>query len=102
MISANTSGMLNVNSSVTLTCVVTFQSHVDVQFISLTWGGPGDVSGKPYSVMEIDDGLRYTSTLTLSRVGKSDEGEYTCRVSVYEGADAISDSFHVSVLGKGN
>ena len=102
VISANPSGGLSVDSSLTLICTTTFQSQVDVQSISIMWGGPRVVngSGEPYSVMETDVGLKYTSNLTISHVMKSDEGEYTCTVLVYEGTDVISDSIQVNVLGE--
>ena len=102
MISANPSGVLDVDSSLTLTCIATFQSQVDVQYISIMWGGPRVVnaSGEPFSVTETYVGVKYTSNLTISNVMKSDEGEYTCRVLVDEGTDVISDSIQVNVLGK--
>ena len=101
MISANPSGVLNVDSSLTLICTATFQSQVDVQSISIMWGGPRVVNGSDelYSVTEMNVGVKYTSNLTISNVMKSDEGEYTCTVLVDEGTDVISDSIQVNVLG---
>ena len=102
VISANPSGVLNINSSLTLTCAATFQSEVDVQSLSIMWGGPRVVNGRgePYSVTETNFRVKYTSNLTIPHVMKSDEGKYTCTVLVYEGTDVISDSIQVNVLGE--
>ena len=96
MISANPSGVLNVNSSLTLNCFVAFPCEgVEVNDLTITWGGPRIDNGGPHSITQTgaNEDLRFFGKLTISNVMKSDEGEYTCRA-------INSASLQINVLGE--
>ena len=105
-ISANPSTVLNIESSVILTCEATFDSQVDeLLSVAFSWGGPRVISGDRYSTTEPEIGLRYTSNLMISDVEREDGGEYTCTVRVSRGGGVlgtITGSILVTVLGKGS
>jgi hypothetical protein len=71
-------------SSVTLTCEAVLSPSVDTfGSISLVWGGPRMIfSERAYTVEESGFGLRYSSSLKMTRLSKRDEGDYTCTVRV--------------------
>ena len=93
-------------SSVTLTCEAVLSPVVDrYASVSLVWGGPRLQLGETgYTVIESGSGLHYTSSLTLSRVKKTDDGDYTCTVRVAgEGniiGSVVTQSFPFSVKCK--
>lgn len=100
IISSNTPTTLITGSSVTLTCVATIDPHVDVLGqVVISWGGPRPVRG-----IESGFGLTYTSNLTISDVGREDDGEYTCTVRVVGGVRVlgatVTKSISISVLGE--
>ena len=91
---------------VTLTCEATLSPVVDrYASVSLVWDGPRLQLGETaYTVIESGSGLHYTSSLTLSRVRKTDDGDYTCTVRVAgEGniiGSVVTQSFPFSVKCK--
>lgn len=100
-VSANTSTTLIISASTTLTCEAVFNTQVNsLLSISFLWSGP---TGIQSTVTKSENGLRYTSELTLSNVEKEDEGEYSCTVRVSGDVNInITESISVTVLGERN
>ena len=80
--------------------MATIDPHVDVLGqVVLSWRGPRPVIG-----IESGFGLTYTSNLTISDVGREDDGDYTCTVRLVGGVRildfAVTESIFIRVLGE--
>ena len=80
--------------------MATIDPHVDVLGqVVLSWRGP-----RPVIDIESGFGLTYTNNLTISDVGREDDGDYTCTVSVVGGVrvlgTTVTESISISVLGE--
>ena len=76
--------VLSYGSTVSLTCEAELSPVVDrFASVSLVWGGPRIIFGeRAYSVVESGFGLSYSSSLTMTRLSRRDQGDYTCTVRV--------------------
>ena len=72
---------LYVGNTITLTCTVTLDPHVDNnENVTTSWSGrPSNNSGNRYLVTAANgSGSTYTSSLTIGSLADQDDGTYTC------------------------
>ena len=66
-----------INQNLTLTCTAELIASVDTSVtVEFTWTGPRGVLSNP--TMTTQGPYVYTSTVTVSRLQRSDSGTYTC------------------------
>ena len=90
-VTASPNGTIFTGSSLTLTCSIELSEAVDIAVtVNTVWSGP---SGAQFTtstpVATRMTATTYTSTATISSVGTSDSGEYTCTATV----SSTSNSF---------
>ena len=81
---------LIVNQNLTLTCTAVLIASVDTSVtVGFTWTGPRGVLSNPTMTTQEP----YASTVTVSRVQRSDSGTYTCSAVA---SPAVSSAFIVA------